>query len=102
MPPQQLYSIYFISRLTGCVAVVRTPADANQTYDYVVCAHKAIDQDAAVAQLAPVIDQDRTTIVLIQNGVGNEEPFRKAYPRSTIITCVVRPSSNCYVWQLTD
>ncbi|KAL1980256.1 hypothetical protein VTN96DRAFT_4431 [Rasamsonia emersonii] len=68
--------------------VVRTPAEANQTYDYVVCAHKAIDQEAAVAQLAPVIDQDRTTIVLIQNGVGNEEPFRKAYPRSTIITCV--------------
>jgi ketopantoate reductase len=80
-------------RLSVCLCVViKTPAEANQTYDYVVCAHKAIDQDAAVTQLAPVIDPDRTTIVLIQNGVGNEEPFRKVYPRCTIITCVVRLS----------
>ncbi|KAJ5384121.1 Ketopantoate reductase ApbA/PanE [Penicillium concentricum] len=55
--------------------------------DYIVCAHKAIDQDEVVAQLQPAIDS-RTTIVVIQNGVGNEEPFRKQFPKNTIITCV--------------
>ncbi|KAL1976264.1 hypothetical protein VTN31DRAFT_2546 [Thermomyces dupontii] len=68
--------------------VIRTPAEANQKFDLIVCAHKAIDQAAAVSQLEPVVDQDRTTIAIIQNGVGNEEPFRNAFPKATIITCV--------------
>ncbi|KAH8690586.1 putative ketopantoate reductase family protein [Talaromyces proteolyticus] len=68
--------------------VVKTPAEANQKFDYVVCAHKAIDQGSAVTALGPAVDEDRTTIVIIQNGVGNEEPFRNAWPKVTIITCV--------------
>lgn len=59
--------------------------------DYVVCAHKAIDQDEVAGQLKPVVDPSRTTIVIIQNGVGNEEPFRKQFPLNSIITCVVWP-----------
>lgn len=31
---------------------------------------------------------ENTTFVLIQNGVGNEEPFRKVFPKSSIISCV--------------
>lgn len=31
---------------------------------------------------------DQTTFVIIQNGVGNEEPFRNAYPENIIISCV--------------
>lgn len=57
--------------------------------DYIVCAHKAIDQEDVAARLAPVVDQNRTTIVIIQNGVGNEEAFRKQFPRNSILTCVV-------------
>ncbi|KAJ5083853.1 Ketopantoate reductase ApbA/PanE [Penicillium alfredii] len=68
-------------------ALVKSPADASPM-DYVVCAHKAIDQDQVVAQLAPVVDSSRTTIVIIQNGVGNEEPFRAKFPRCSILTCV--------------
>jgi ketopantoate reductase len=65
--------------------------------DYVVCAHKAIDQDEVAAQLKPVIDPSRTTIVVIQNGVGNEEPFRTQFPQNSIITCVVSiPQAICY------
>lgn len=69
--------------------VLKTPAEAGETYDYIVCAHKAIDQDAAVKAIAPAVDPDKTTIVIIQNGVGNEEPFRSEWPKATIITCVV-------------
>ncbi|RAO73820.1 uncharacterized protein BHQ10_009832 [Talaromyces amestolkiae] len=68
--------------------VLKTPAEAGQTYDYIVCAHKAIDQDAAVKAIAPAVDEDKSTIVIIQNGVGNEEPFRNEWPKATIITCV--------------
>lgn len=72
--------------------VLKTPAEAGQAYDYIVCAHKAIDQDAAVKAIAPAVDEDKSTIVIIQNGVGNEEPFRNEWPKATIITCVVSPS----------
>lgn len=67
---------------------MKSPAEAEPA-DYVVCAHKAIDQDEVAAELVPVVDPKRTTIVIIQNGVGNEEPFRKKFPECTIISCVV-------------
>lgn len=74
--------------LIPLLLVVRSPEEAS-AMDYVVCAHKAIDQDEVVAQLTPVVDPSRTTIVVIQNGVGNEEPFRKQFPQNSILTCVV-------------
>jgi ketopantoate reductase len=70
--------------------VVKTAAEAGQTFDYIVCAHKAINQAAVPAQLAAAVDEAKTTIVIIQNGVGNEEPFRKAFPGASILSCVVR------------
>lgn len=30
-----------------------------------------------------------TTFVILQNGVGNEEPFRNAFPYCSIVSCVV-------------
>lgn len=57
--------------------------------DYIVCAHKAIDQVGVAAQLQPAVDDTRSAIVIIQNGVGNEEPFRKKFPQCSILTCVV-------------
>ncbi|TDZ48435.1 Oxidoreductase [Colletotrichum trifolii] len=68
--------------------VVKSAAEAESTFDYVVCAHKAITQDAVPAQIAPAVDETRSTIVIIQNGVGNEVPFRSAFPHATIISCV--------------
>ncbi|QKX63803.1 uncharacterized protein TRUGW13939_10974 [Talaromyces rugulosus] len=69
-------------------SVIKTPAEANQTFDYIVCAHKAIDQTLAVTALGRAVEESKTTIVIIQNGVGNEEPFRDTWPKATIITCV--------------
>ncbi|KAJ8125240.1 hypothetical protein O1611_g8399 [Lasiodiplodia mahajangana] len=68
--------------------VVKSPADAQSTFDYIVCAHKAINQASIPEQLAPVVDPKKTTIVIIQNGVGNEEPFRQAFPGASILSCV--------------
>ncbi|KAK7757653.1 hypothetical protein SLS62_000030 [Diatrype stigma] len=68
--------------------VVKTVAEAQSTFDYIVCAHKAINPAAAPPQIAPGVDESKTTIVIIQNGVGNEEPFRKHFPSATILSCV--------------
>ena len=70
------------------VKVLSSPEEAQQTYDYVVCVHKAVNTDAVLKQLVPVIGEN-TTIGLMQNGVGNEDPFRKAFPKCTIVSGVV-------------
>jgi len=69
--------------------VFRQASEATDTYDYVVCAHKALKLDQIVPNaIRPAVGQD-TTIVIIQNGVGNEDPFRTAFRQNTIISCVV-------------
>ncbi|KAH8172179.1 ketopantoate reductase panE/ApbA domain-containing protein [Sarocladium implicatum] len=68
--------------------VVRSVSEAEQKFDYIVCAHKAIGQDSVPEQIEAGVDVIRTTIVIIQNGVGNEEPFRNAFPSTTIVSCV--------------
>ncbi|KEF62460.1 2-dehydropantoate 2-reductase [Exophiala aquamarina CBS 119918] len=71
------------------VKVVRTPAEAGETYDYIVLANKAIDQESVPERIAPAVDENKTTIVIAQNGVGNEDPFRAAFPKNVILSCVV-------------
>ncbi|KIX01123.1 uncharacterized protein Z518_10189 [Rhinocladiella mackenziei CBS 650.93] len=68
--------------------VVKTPAEAGETYDYIVCTTKAVDQASIPQQLAPAIDESKTCIAIIQNGVGNEDPFRQAFPKCSILSCV--------------
>ncbi|RVX74879.1 hypothetical protein B0A52_01156 [Exophiala mesophila] len=68
--------------------VLKTPAEAGQKFDFVVLANKAIDVTSVPDRIAPVVEEGKTTIVLIQNGVGNEDPFRKAYPKNVILSCV--------------
>lgn len=58
-----------------------------------VCTNKAIDQSSTAEQLVPAIDENKTCIAIIQNGVGNEDPFRKAFPKCAILSCVVRSPS---------
>ena len=68
--------------------VIKSLSEVSHPFDYIVFAHKAVDQDAVAAQLQLAVDVD-TTLVIIQNGVGNEEPFRRLYPETSIISCVV-------------
>jgi len=73
----------------------KQPSEATDKYDYVVCAHKALKLDQTVPNaIRPAVGQ-ATTIVIIQNGVGNEDPFRQAFPQNTIISCVV--STRLYI-----
>ncbi|KAL4946434.1 hypothetical protein BDV06DRAFT_122114 [Aspergillus oleicola] len=69
--------------------VIRTPSDAAGKYfSYIVCAHKAVDPSGSIIPLDPVVTDD-STIVVLQNGVGNEDPFRERWPKTTVISGVV-------------
>jgi ketopantoate reductase len=73
--------------------VVNNPADAAGHYEYIICVNKAINQGVVAKSLTPMVD-NTTTIVLIQNGVGNEDPFRAQFPNCTILSCVVCSRKN--------
>jgi ketopantoate reductase len=70
-------------------ATLKTPGEAGHPFDLIVCTNKATNLETTAEQLAPVVDQDRTAIVLLQNGVGNEDPFARKFPRCTILSGVV-------------
>lgn len=69
-------------------SVYKSPTDAaGQSFDYIVCAHKAVNPPAIPSLFKSVVS-DSTTFVIIQNGVGNEDPFRETYPNNSILSCV--------------
>ena len=70
----------------GLIVYRDTSEARGQKFDYIVCVHKAVKPDE-VPPFEDLVDE-RTTFVIIQNGVGNEDPFRKAYPNASIISCV--------------
>lgn len=70
------------------VLVFRTVAEAGQKFDFIICTNKAVDQLSTVSDITPGVG-DNTSIVIIQNGVGNEDAFRETFPSATIISCVV-------------
>lgn len=79
--------------------MIRSPSEtAGQHFDYVVCTHKAVDPHGAIIPLDPVVDENNTTIVVLQNGVGNEDPFRERFPSATIISGVVRLINSLFLY----
>lgn len=68
--------------------MLKAPSDAGAPFDYIVCTNKAVNQDSIPPILKPAVGE-HTTFVILQNGVGNEETFRKSYPNHTIISGVV-------------
>lgn len=82
-------TVNHISTCTDPSVVYRHPSEAvGRTFDYIVCANKAINPQSIPPLFKDVVG-DQTTLVLMQNGVGNEEPFRHEYPRNTILSGVV-------------
>lgn len=52
-------------------------------------AHKALGTEVVPAGLSAAINPE-SSLVIMQNGVGNEDPFRRELPDNTIISCAVR------------
>ncbi|KAI0192108.1 2-dehydropantoate 2-reductase [Xylaria flabelliformis] len=62
-----------------------SPADG---WDYVIVTTKALpDKTDDAAMIAPLVSP-RTCIVLIQNGVGVEGPYRERFPQNPIVSAV--------------
>ncbi|KAG8717118.1 hypothetical protein FRC08_008153 [Ceratobasidium sp. 394] len=65
-------------------------ASKHQTvWDYVVVTTKAlpdVSDDSAI--IVPLVTSGKSSIVLIQNGVGVEEPYRKRFPSNPILSAV--------------
>jgi 2-dehydropantoate 2-reductase len=56
-----------------------------------LCSNKALlDARPSLAEtIRPVMNDEKTSIVLLQNGVGAEEPLHEAFPGNTVISAVV-------------
>ncbi|KAG1183448.1 hypothetical protein G6F36_008441 [Rhizopus arrhizus] len=71
--------------------VVRTVSDSvtSAPFDYVLVTLKALPEVYNVADIiSPVIKDESTAIVLIQNGLGVEEPIVERFPNNPIISIV--------------
>ncbi|KAI9596464.1 2-dehydropantoate 2-reductase, partial [Syncephalis fuscata] len=58
-------------------------------FDYVVVCTKSLPELSSTADtIAPAITANKTAVVLIQNGVGIEEPVAQQFPHNPCISCV--------------
>lgn len=82
--------------------VVRSPLEAVESsrnssdegegkgvYDYLLVACKAIPEAQISETIAPAVTRGRTTIVLLQNGIGIEEEYSKKFPENLLLSGVV-------------
>ncbi|KAI2468183.1 2-dehydropantoate 2-reductase [Annulohypoxylon bovei var. microspora] len=57
-------------------------------WDYIIITTKALpDRTDDAAMVAPLVSE-KSCLVLIQNGVGVEEPYRKRFPNNPIVSAV--------------
>ncbi len=69
-------------------AAAKTDAASPRDWDYIIVTTKALpDRSDDSALIAPLVGP-RSCIVLIQNGVGVEQPYRTRFPATPIISAV--------------
>lgn len=70
--------------------VVEAITQSHEPFDFVVVSTKATElvTKTVIEQMKPALTAQRTSIVLIQNGLGVERPFYNAFPGTTIISAV--------------
>ena len=67
------------------------PHEARQSgvqWDYLLVSTKALPDVSEDSELLDGLVGDRTSIVLVQNGIGIEEPYRKRFPQASILSAV--------------
>lgn len=63
--------------------------EGKGVYDYLLVACKAIPEAQISETIAPAVTRGRTTIVLLQNGIGIEEEYSKRFPENLLLSGVV-------------
>lgn len=75
--------------------VVRTPEEAASSqedpFDFIIVSTKALPgQKLSTPEIIkPAVTAGKTTIVLIQNGIGIEDEYATAFPSNPLLSCVV-------------
>jgi 2-dehydropantoate 2-reductase len=68
---------------------IASAASSDTIWDFVVVTTKALpDIHDDSLEISPLIKSPKTCIVLIQNGVGVEEPHRRRFPSNVILSAV--------------
>lgn len=57
-------------------------------WDFILVATKAVSNSGGAELLDGLLEENRTCIMLIQNGVGVEEPYRVRFPQTPILSAV--------------
>lgn len=76
--------------------VFSSPEDArkaNIKWDYLLVATKALPDVSDDSQLIEGLVSAGTSIVLVQNGLGVEEPYQKRFPHASILSAVTIASA---------
>jgi 2-dehydropantoate 2-reductase len=72
--------------------IVRSVNEAQENglgpFDYIIVAAKALPTTPSIPSLLAPAVSPNTSIVLIQNGVGIEDIYAKAFPNNPILSCV--------------
>ena len=78
------------SALPGSTEVLDCQPGAGKSveWDYVVVTTKALPDRTDDSELIAPLISPRTAIVLVQNGVGVEEQYRRRFPRTPIVSAV--------------
>ncbi|KAK5170989.1 uncharacterized protein LTR77_004133 [Saxophila tyrrhenica] len=71
--------------------VVCSPGEAAEAgqLDFLIVTTKALPDAETSKVIAPAVTEGKTTIVLIQNGVGIEDEYARMFPQNPILSCVV-------------
>ncbi|KAK3058716.1 hypothetical protein LTR09_000281 [Extremus antarcticus] len=62
-------------------------------WDYLLVATKVLPEVSDVSRLLEGLIDDKTSIVLVQNGLGIEKPYRARFPGTTILSAVTIASA---------
>lgn len=61
----------------------------GKPFDYIVMTAKAVPTTPSLPEIIRPAVSAKTTIALIQNGIGIEEPYSSLFPDNPILSCVV-------------
>jgi len=63
--------------------------DSSNVFDYIIITSKAIPASPSTAQVIQPAVSERTSIVLLQNGIAIEDEYARLYPENPLISTVV-------------
>jgi 2-dehydropantoate 2-reductase len=73
--------------------VVETPEEAvsQGPFDFIIVSTKVLpgQKPSTPDVIKPAVTESKTTIVLIQNGIGIEDEYATAFPSNPLLSCVV-------------